>query len=711
MMDFFQRYTGIFLSLSGVDWRCDIMQRSESAFEVEELDFASNALTIEWPLKSKEDVVCGSAATLTLVLPGDRTYAGLYTIVPGEIRLDVYKEECLYWSGCLDPEFYEEPYSDGDGYYVPLIFSDFGILSRRSYEMSGIKTVTELLAEAMSLSLINHTALDTSLVTADGAMDLGIRSDNWFDETGTPSSWMDVLTGVLQPLALRLVQRNGKIWLYDLNGLYTLGGTSVIGWRSEDQMMGTDKVANSVKITFSPYAAQEQTPALEYGGEVSEDDINLLSVGDHFSYHPDYEPVWDADNISFTIFVSTSGNLPYIHPHAAYYKIVPLLGGEESAGIMNWFYTGGHGSLESGRPRRIPVSSAPGVLLKSSRVYLPALGDDDISRQYIRIQLPYLLDPRYNPFEAVGEYNEESNYSVLKDGILAVVPFHARIYDDDGNVLMHYENVGPVPPRGAVASLAKTLGVWTAGDVPSSVEAVLQYYDPSDLKASGLLGWKTNRQYIGVAPSRMFPSFKKLEPGQYLPYPPSGGWLEIDILTDIFFSRWLIDWADSGASVKDKLRWALCQAPTIEVVSDGIRHSVLSSDDIEYSGVLHRSAIDEIAIDTVCGSSEKTLPTARGLYLVRTDNGWTPLSTITRAGRTDHPEQLLIGTMYSQYADRKTTLKGTCALVDGDLTTLEDDAMEGVRMIILSETQRISDEDSEILAAELRPDEYTSDQI
>ena len=109
----YERYSGSFLSVSGVEWKAMILQEADSEFApVGGLTFVSGSeIEIEWPHKDKEEVVCGSTATVTLLSPGDRTYADLYTIAPGKIKLEVYRDGSLYWAGLLDPEFslYFEP--------------------------------------------------------------------------------------------------------------------------------------------------------------------------------------------------------------------------------------------------------------------------------------------------------------------------------------------------------------------------------------------------------------------------------------------------------------------------------------------------------------------------------------------------------------------------------------------------------------------------
>lgn len=137
-MDKYLRYSGEFLSHANVVWRVEILQEADSAFAtVGQLTFeADEALVIEWKHCYKEDVLHGSTATIQIESLGDCTYEDLYTIDVGRIWMDVYRNNSLYWSGALDPEFYEGSYERARHYVVSLTFSDFGILGRLKYDLS-----------------------------------------------------------------------------------------------------------------------------------------------------------------------------------------------------------------------------------------------------------------------------------------------------------------------------------------------------------------------------------------------------------------------------------------------------------------------------------------------------------------------------------------------------------------------------------------------
>lgn len=725
------RYSGEFLSTRNVRWRVDIYQRSETPFaSVGELRFpADSPLKIEWKHTDKEEVVCGSTATLTLLSPGDRTYEDLYTIRPGDIRLEVFRNDALYWSGTLDPEFYEEPYAYFSQYEVTLTFSDFGILDRYNFDLSGIRSLQYVLEYALHTSGIRYNTINqqyiTTSFTSGGAPltlnDLSVYSDNFYDEDGEPSTLYEVLEGILQPLGLRMQQKNGTVWVYDLNGLYTLCTHRVVEWTDADQMMGTDKVVNNAKITFSPYAKAEMIASeLAYEDKYAEEMTNLGNnpvgggTAEYYSYYPDYDANWDYQDLSFTLFCSNKGSgLAQKSSGSRYFRIQPLLGGTEAEGLAYSFYTGGHGDLRSGRPRRKlgnPSAKTPTVLMRTKRTPVQLLDAIERNRYFLRLRMDMMLDMRYNPFTQAARMNEEGNQGTADYRFNYVqVPATVTLYDETGKALMHYTNSSitrRTDLRGALSTA--TLGEWKEGPAPYQ-SCWLEWYNPQDRhKSSGILGWKTNRHNIGTSLQDIYESFKKLDSGQYIPYPPQGGYVEVCIYTGV----WIYEWTkgkvkEAPQEWYDMIRWMLYKAPVLEMVRRNITHSAAENEDIEYNGIINENAKDDLKLDTVCGTSATVIPSAKGIYL-RTSTGLA-VKTLSRGHRTTQAEQLLIGTLYSQYADRKTKLSGTTRLVDDNLCGYLEPCQPTKQFICLSEVQNAIADESDMEFVELRPDEYKAD--
>ena len=770
------RYSGEFLSINGDIWRCEILQEAPSDYaQVGDLVFpADEPLSIEWDERSPEEPVCGSMATLTIESPGDRTYADLYTEEPGAIRLDVYKNDVLYWSGCLDTETYHEPYDRYDHYDVELTFYDFGHLGRIPYDLTGTKTLLQIVQGALAATGISYTAIDETYEstkftdnTAVTLAALSIPSENFIDEDGIAMDWEKVLEGILQPLGLRIVQRAGKIWVYDLNGLYTLKNSTVqVSWDGVGQSMDVGQVFNNLRVTFSPYSGAELSPKFEYGDVADPALTNLTTTaGDpvRYSFYADYDPAhrvgysWDYDNIDFTIFLSNDSTkctgLASKGTNNRYFKIVPLLGGSEAEGVAVGFRKNQHSDMTQSTPiAGINPSSHPeSVAFTTKRMYLPPLSSDDQEQNYIRIVMEMLCDPRYNPFEDApedGEGNENANYAdFLSWAQQAFVPVAIVLYDANGTALYHYTNSSITShgsPANTVAGCARrksgntTIDGWVSGNA-SFGDAWLAYYD-TDLdivEGQGCLGFKANRQNFGKpwaegrkASKRkkyykdlsnntqdwwFFESFKKVPDGQFIPYPPAGGYLEIRVYNGIYLFDDTDVFSSNAASSKfsqqglyDKIRWLLYKVPEVTVVKRTLTFDEAEVDDVEYSGVCNVNAKEELALETICGTLAKPCATAKGV-LLRTSTGQ-QLSQFKRAGRTESAEQLLIGTMYSQFAARKTVLAGEIVLDSGGLT-LYSEAVQpsGTKFLMTGELQHIRENMSEATLLEVRPDEYTAE--
>lgn len=730
----YERYSGIFASRDGILWKAVIMQESDRAFStVGELAFpAEEPLIIEWGETDKDEPVASSSATLTLLSPGDRTYEDLYTIEVGRIRLDVYRNGVLYWSGVLDPEFYEEPYISNSDYEVSLTFSDFGILDRLKYGLSGRQNCYELLTYILQASRISYQSIESHISTTlagsgnSGLAQFDVRSDNFFDEDGEASTLREVLDGILQPLALRIQQRNGKIWVYDLNCAFSELRSRKIEWTSDDQVMGVDKVVNNAKIKLSTYSSAELlTDELTYPGEYSEDMTNITNDDKgYFSFYTDYSESnrvdwnWDYNLISFTIFLDHNYDrketgLKEVAGSARYFHIQPMLGGQEATGVMAFMRTQGHGSLTTGWPRKIgidPSYKQQTVLMRSNRVFIPKIDSAEASKYYVRLQLEMLLDARYNPFTDANDGNESGNYNNLKVWFgYVMIPVTVTLYDESGTAIKHYSNETIARSSDRPGHLSWTKGEWKNGAATFG-SCWLEWYDPNDRSEnSGCLGWKKNRHNIGLSTKPIYKSFAQMDEGEYIPYPPEGGYLEVCVYIGIY--PWDYGETDFDThrmadrkNLYEKIRWLLYKAPSIDVVKSNVVKSDAETDDIEYYSYINVSAKDDLDIDTICGTAENPCPTSKANFL----NAGTgqQVSVVTRAGRTSQAERLLLGTLYSQFAERKTKLEGTAQIPAGDLT-LYSDAMQGdKKFLCMSEVQNLQAGESEITVVELRPDEY-----
>jgi hypothetical protein len=210
----------------------------------------------------------------------------------------------------------------------------------------------------------------------------------------------------------------------------------------------------------------------------------------------------------------------------------------------------------------------------------------------------------------------------------------------------------------------------------------------------------------------IFKSFKQMADGEYMPYPPCAGYLEVKICAGIngYDYGQKVDKCEFGSTesqwdnkdIYSILRWCLYKAPKVEVVNNNLVFDTAELDDIEYSGYINKAAKEELSIDTVCGTAT-VCPTAKGAYYANQTGE--QLQEVTRAGRTDAAEKLFIGSIYSQYAERKTTLSGE-AIIDGGLHYYTEQNQDGKRFMLMSDAQDVITDCTDAEYCEIRPDEY-----
>lgn len=421
------RYRGGFYSVNQTLYDIEIWQ-DEYTGPVLDIAFCEAPLDIEWPETDKLEPVQSSRATLQIYSDSDRQFVDLYTIKAGSIRLDVYRNRVLYWSGTLDPELYEEPFAYLTDYGVTLTFADMAILDRLNWSRTGFMTLREIIIAILTQtgikyeSLQEHISTKLSQYSSDNILDaISVNLANFFDEDGEPMTLREVLDETLRPYGLRLIQKEGEIVLYDLNDIYTELDPETINWTSDDSVLSIDKVYNNVKLTFSPY---EKTTLLK--GVVDKDSI---TEGRQLTTWVYTESA--SDEKGFTTRLSDIGKGLEKNGKAKYFHIEPIYSGQDEAGIawtVQTFSSRASGNYVSYVQ---PATSNIGeMLLKVPETpYLTYIGYNR-NKYKLKVNLSLLFDVRYNPFEEAQIQNEEGNWDRLKNWCnFAYVPFILTLRD------------------------------------------------------------------------------------------------------------------------------------------------------------------------------------------------------------------------------------------------------------------------------------------
>lgn len=724
------RYQGEFLSRDGVRWKVCLLQETDTPYPVVgEFHFpAEKPLVIEWKEVDKLEPVQASCATLTVVSKIDRQYIDLYTVEPGSVLLEVYRNEALYWCGTMDTELYEEPFSYEKEYEVSMTFSDFAILERFNFTGSGTCTLEELLTDCIKNARLAaayrtegitcHISTTIPDAPADGNIfnELCLHSNNFYDEDEEPMTQREVLDEVLRPFALRLVQRGGGLYIYDLNALQTVFEPRFIDWQGTDAVLGVDNVYKNVNVSFSPY---EQT-------DLFKKDVDIRSFTQEASgavRENTYKGFMGPDlSFRFGLYANneTASGIT-LHKDARIYRINPLASGEESQGIAWRAQTDPNEEsvciLQNGLSvgAELITFNKEQLIPATCRIMLPSLlpSINYRSNLSVKIKMPLLFDGRYNPFEDAGNYNSKDEYEYLKKNIRALyIPAEIRLLDRYGNIAYSYVNAKGTTLRG---------GNWVEGDYGADHtygkdNCVFSYMNTGDPTQGWSGGWKSccthdSKMYLIVAGDIFMGNVMVATKtdAMYLNLPPNiyGHKLEIKIKSGIYKDAGVniagLEEKLSPLSAEDEkhVRWVLYKLPEIELL-DGYKNSI-ETKDISYTSWLNRSAREKLELNTVIGCGLKET-NDRGLGVLLRKSTLAPVYEFTRQGTTMSLEKLLIGTVYSNYHRRMNVLSGTVKLLS-DISTYTDRSEPGTYML-LSDVQDLIADESEMKMVEVEPDNY-----
>lgn len=690
------RYYAEFKSREDDLYRIEILQ--DGSYAAQEVVLAANPVTIDWGNVDKLEPVMSSSATLRLVSMTDRQFVDMYTVEATSIRLNIYRNGSLYWSGTLDTELFEEPYSMLDRYVTELTFSDFAPLSRLKWQMTGFATMREVVTECLSISGIEYGSIAEHISTkiegsaAELLDDAVLSMDNFYDEDGEAWSVREVLDETLRPFALRLKQKGGKIIIADINALSALTPQDV-EWRSNNSTLGVEPTYNRAIINFSPYSE-----TILFDGSFDHDET-LKNDGDIYRGTP-----IDVPGTTFTGFTIYSGKEItepteeqglILNNGVRVFRMDAEEDGEDTAGVL-WGYTPyeNRNDWVGYKPTTITtnreIMQTPPVTLVSAENWSYAYN--------LSVSLEVLYDVRKNPYEDASGYNESGNWANFNNWANYGWILSQLVLTGDDGKTYSFDNSETFTDK-PDANFAG--GDWIEG---SNGRLYLQFYNPSNYKSqTGFGGWQSNKRSVGYKFGTLPANFSKYINQEKIPMPPVGGIISLKIFQGVMSYDNSDDVSPTTDNVNNISRWLAYRGLKLSIVKASGKE--IDAEDVVVSAWLNKAAENEISLDTYIGSMHSRVPMAKGVVLQQSNSNL-PVKKFTRAGITDTLENLLLGTLYSNYAGRKNTLKGTIQLVPSE-QILSDKSSVNSRYLLLSERQDLQECFSEIKMAEIVEDSYT----
>ncbi|MDD6209113.1 MAG: hypothetical protein PUB21_00735 [Bacteroidales bacterium] len=676
-------YYFCFKSQNGKEYRVDIGQRTDENIPADqniakEIEAGPNPVVIEWGDTERLDTILSSSATLQLISRENMEFYDLFhtgikdfpvwirSIERNKDNPDVITSSDTVWYGHLDSELYEEPFNSASGYQVSVTASDFGVLDRIMWsgkeEFTSIwQLIRGIVREASLEQLRYEVNCSTKSNTITNNSELNVLEKIYVTGSNFHSdkTMKEMLVELLKPFSLKIMQRDGVIYIYDYDAIYgnkrpgltsSYAGpgttendipkdnfkedVSSLGFASNESTLSTDKLYNKVKVTFDP--VMEDLTLLD--AEVSENSLSGLIEKKVIKLDV------ASDKTGFTLYRYESGDA-FVSGSQEYYRIDPYLSGNERCGV---YY-----------PDLRPVtdfSTLNGVLLSVNRHPYIESG----LRNKLRIRLEMCLDVRYNPFEDASINNDEGHWHTF-NGKNNITYFPVNIYttDETGKVKDIYQNKNVY----GMSSFAPDDGSWN-GNKLNAGEAFFAWYDVNDIKDStGCGGFKYNSPMTGRyedgkhITDRMIRNANK---GDLIPLPPSGGFLHVEVCGP--FQMWELDgkgkhW--SPFTEFNLIGWLMFGDLIVDVVDENGKE--IETYKYEHSAWMDKNVKEECALDTLFGSNTKRYTPAKGtLYYDLSSKNYQVLDTFSRGYHTDVPlEKLLLAEVCANYGVRANKIECT----------------------------------------------------
>lgn len=746
------RYAAEFFDRNNRKYRIEILQEVEEAPEgwPLEITLAADPVTIEWSEVEKLDPVQGSCATLRLVSMNDRQFFDMYSVEYGSIELRIYRGTdngfSLYWAGTLDPELFEEPYSYQDRYITELSFVDFAPLEYINWDGKGVMSIRSIITKCVEAAKFYHVdqyleLVATTTKSGQSVLECMVLAENFYDDDDDPMTMREVLEEVLRPFALRLLQKGGEIIVFDLHSLST-ASTDVVAWRGTDASIEADRVYNNISVKLSPFHNETILDASIDPDEVLKEGDEGVISGNVYGYSDGWFGYGSL--VEGTVYSHVAwrahmkqgpmeyGNLK-IKNGAWMFRVEPVYSGNEEALVM-WSFSQslpdrpGGGIWPNYAPTNAPFcalgadynkeyspSNPPIPIIETKPVYV----SKDSTNVLILVQLEAMYDARYDWFNAADSYkiplfnlDYSGQEAAIKSIPICFIPVVITLRDADGNLKYVYNNnnlrVGTSLQGTESGHWSKIEGTTNAYAVPSW----LAYYPDTFYSTQGVMsnGWQTNKRVLDSKWNKIPLAYTTKNDGEYIPIPPESGYLVVEVCAGHLFQRWGDNrftsvhnaLSNTDPIYTERARTVAYKSVTIKLVQEyGLGE--LTAKDIEDVAWINKSAREPLDISTIVGTPNEKMPAARGALR---DSDGEQVDTLMRGDHTGRAEKLLIGTAYSQYAERKNVLAGTVELIGG-FRPLTDQAISG-RYVLLSEIQSLEDSTSNIRMAEFSGDIYDS---
>ena len=428
-------YTTQFRSLDDTLWEIVIAIEDYAARPMEIKLEGDEPCVIEWQETGKMDVVQSSTCTLRVSNESDRQMVQLMS--NRNAACQVNRNGKIYWFGYLDDAIYEEPYSFTQGYVTELTFSDFGLLNRLPFTLTGRQSVAAIVFDCLQsigygivpdlyTSLLEPKTqqpitLDMLYINADRFASDG---DSW-DEMTTKR---EVLEEVLRPLGLRIMQKNAQIHIYDIEYLRDHDNFQTYPvWKGTDAHLRGSETYGWFEVDF-------ETDARETLADGKIDEEKWIGIDTDRNFATSYNTMFETDgDTGFYIDTGAVTNPPVtLAPSARFFHTRAVFSDSSELGIAwrvrcetitGWYWNPLFHDYTAQTADTVLVDNHPAKSMAETEDvfsietgYLPVVPD---SKDYqLRVNLDVLVSFRPDPIDnPPDEWVRQQSFYLGKESV------------------------------------------------------------------------------------------------------------------------------------------------------------------------------------------------------------------------------------------------------------------------------------------------------
>jgi len=272
-----KKYYYYYTGLDGKTYDVEIWQNIGSVIVAEEVTGGNNPFKVELPeLEHKFQVVRGKGCAIEIFSDVDmKFYNGLYHVDPQEFVVVQFINSNIDYIGYLNSEIYSEPY-DKSKYTISVTGADgFSLMDRFSFlqldgsNYTGIKSMWDILKIVLGKIGLPWNEILVSLSTtfpgysaaADRTIlhELYIDCSNFYDEDNEAMTLREVVESILAPYGATIEAESGNIYIKDIHTLAAGGSITYKRFNASTYAYIADVVElNEKSISSVKYAGTGQ---------------------------------------------------------------------------------------------------------------------------------------------------------------------------------------------------------------------------------------------------------------------------------------------------------------------------------------------------------------------------------------------------------------------------------------------------------------------